>query len=63
MPLLGKLLIILHLEFHDLLSFALGVINLLEGPLLLHLQHLHAVPQQFHIFLDGFPHLFHLGVR
>jgi hypothetical protein len=63
MPLLGKLLIILHLEFHDLLRFGLGVINFLKGSLFLHLQHLDSVSQQFHILLDGFSHLLHLWVR
>jgi len=63
MPLLCKLFIILHFEFHDLLRLGLCVIDLLEGPLLLHLQHLDTVSQQLHIFLYGFPHLFHLWVR
>lgn len=63
MHLLSKYLIILHLELHDLLRLALGVIDLLECPLLLDLKHSHTVPQQLHIFLDGLPHLLHLRVR
>ena len=50
-----ELLVVFLLQSEDLLSFLLGVVNLLHRLVLLHLKHLHSVPQQQHVLLNLLP--------